>query len=308
MNPKTPTNKRSLNGILLLDKPTGMSSNMVLQIVKRLFAGRKAGHTGSLDPLASGMLPLCFGEATKFSQFLLTADKTYRVTARLGVRTATGDAEGEVICEREVPLFSELQLDKVFDQFRGQIEQIPSMYSALKHQGQPLYKLARQGVTIERQSRQLTIYQLVILNATIDTVQFELHCSKGTYVRTLVDDFGEVLGCGAHITELRRLSVGAFLESQMITLATLRAEREMAASASELDHYLLPMQSAIDHWPQLVLAESTAFYCRQGNPVFVPQAPLSGWVRLVDKQGRFIGIGEVLPDGKIAPRRLLQQV
>lgn len=300
--------KRPLNGFLLLDKPTGMSSNMALQKVKRLFSARKAGHTGSLDPLASGMLPICLGETTKFSQFLLAADKCYRVTAKLGVRTSTGDAEGEIIAEREVPIFTQQQLNQFFDQFRGEIQQVPSMYSALKHQGQPLYKLARQGITVERDSRSLTIYKLLILNCSADTVQFELHCSKGTYVRTLVEDYGEVLGCGAHVTELRRLAVGSFLPSQMVTLADLEKEREISENSASLDHYLLPMQEAVADFPELVLAESTAFYLRQGSSVVVPQAPLSGFVRLIDKSGRFLGIGEVLADGKIAPRRLLQTI
>ena len=302
MNLQKPTNKRSINGILLLDKPLGMSSNRALQITKRLFAARKAGHTGSLDPLASGLLPLCFGEATKFSQYLLSADKTYLVKMRLGIRTATGDTEGEVIAERAVPMVTTAELEKIFEQFRGEIEQTPSMYSALKHQGRPLYQLARQGITVERKSRRLTVYRLTILNFTADVVQFELHCSKGTYVRTLVDDFGEALGCGAHVTELRRLTVGAFSSEQMISLDAL--QNECAASSAEgLDHHLLPVQSALAHWPQLMVAESTAFYLRQGHPVVIPHAPLSGWVCLLDKQNRFLGIGEVLEDGKIAPRR-----
>ena len=209
MNPPK-TIKRAVNGILLLDKPPTMSSNRALQTVKHLFAARKAGHTGSLDPLASGLLPVCFGEATKFCQYLLSADKTYLVTMRLGIRTDTGDTEGEVISERPVPEVTSAILEKIFDQFRGEIEQVPSMYSALKHQGQPLYKLARQGITVARESRRLTIFRLTVLNFTADSVQFELHCSKGTYVRTLVDDFGEVLGCGAHVTQLRRIGVGAF--------------------------------------------------------------------------------------------------
>lgn len=305
MNPPTkPTAKRPVNGILLLDKPLDISSNMALQIAKRLFAANKAGHTGSLDPLASGLLPICFGEATKFSQYLLSADKTYLVTMRLGIRTETGDKEGEVIAQRPVPALNLADLDAIFAQFRGEIDQVPSMYSALKHQGQPLYKLARQGITVERESRRLTIYRLTVLNFTTDSVEFELHCSKGTYVRTLVDDFGEALGCGAHVISLRRLTVGSFSAEQMIGIDRLRAE-QAASSASSLDRYLLPVEAALAHWPALSVAENTVFYLRQGSPVVISQAPLSGWVRLQNKRGEFIGIGEVQEDGKVAPRRLL---
>ncbi len=294
--------KRNVNGILLLDKPEGITSNRALQIVKRIFFAAKAGHTGSLDPLASGMLPLCFGEATKLSQYLLTADKTYQVTAQLGIRTTTGDKEGEILSEKPVPKFSVEQIDHFFNQFRGNIEQIPSMFSALKHKGQPLYKLARQGIDIPREKRQLTVFSLKVLSVVENNIQFTLHCSKGTYVRTLVDDFGEVLGCGAHVIELRRLSVGTFESHQMVDLETLENLPE-----SELNKYLLPSTLAILHWPELILPESSLFYLRQGNPIVVAHAPTSGWVRLMDKQGQFIAIGEVMPDGKIAPRRIFSQ-
>lgn len=298
------TLKRAVHGILLLDKPRGMSSNQALQIVKRLFAAKKAGHTGSLDPLADGMLPLCFGGATRLSEFLLTADKKYRVTMQLGIRTATGDSEGEILSQRQPPHLTAQALEKIFERFRGEIEQTPSMYSALKHKGQPLYQLARRGITIERKSRRLTIYALNLLNFSADTIEFDLHCSKGTYVRTLVDDMGELLGCGAHVTALRRLSVGGYDEADMIPLAALEAQSE-TGSVETLDSYLLPVHSAVAHWPSLTLAENTAFYLRQGNAVVVPHAPLSGWVQLSDKQGRFLGVGEILPDGKVAPRRLV---
>lgn len=297
--------RRAVNGILLLDKPLTLSSNMALQITKRLFSAQKAGHTGSLDPLASGMLPICFGEATKFSQYLLSADKTYAVTMRLGIRTETGDAEGAVVASQPAPKLTETLLETHFAQFRGEIDQTPSMYSALKHQGQPLYKLARQGITVERESRRLTIYRLTLLKFTPDTVEFEVHCSKGTYVRTLVDDFGQSLGCGAHVIALRRLTVGTFSSEQMLSLDNLRAE-QIATSSHHLDRYLLPVESALTHWPALTVPESTLFYLRQGSAVVVSSAPLSGWVRFLTKTGEFIGIGEVLPDGKVAPRRLIQ--
>lgn len=297
-------NMRKINGLLLLDKPTGMSSNKALQITKRLFNAQKAGHTGSLDPLASGLLPICLGEATKISQYLLAADKSYLVTLRLGVRTATGDAEGDVISTREIPPISLALLESHFEQFRGNIMQTPSMYSALKYKGQPLYKLARQGITVERESRPLTIHQLKVLDFTAETVQFELHCSKGTYVRSLVEDFGESLGCGAHVIVLRRTQVGGFVRDQMISLEALQALRE-TVTVEDLDKFLLPMEAALVHWPQLRVAESTAFYLRQGHPVVIPHAPVSGWVVILDKNDRFLGIGEVLDDGKVAPRRII---
>jgi tRNA pseudouridine55 synthase len=295
---------RKINGILLLDKPTGMSSNKALQIAKRLFGAKKAGHTGSLDPLASGLLPLCLGEATKISQYLLAADKSYLVTLRLGVRTASGDAEGEVIATNPVPDINFALLEKYFKPFRGEIKQVPSMFSALKHQGQPLYKLARQGISVERESRTIWVHQLNVLNFTADSVQFELHCSKGTYVRTLVDDFGESLGCGAHVIALRRTQVGRFAHEQMTSLENLQTLRE-TSGAEALEKFLLPMESALAHWPQLNVAESTAFYLRQGHPVVIPHAPVSGWVVLLDKSARFFGIGEILEDGKVAPRRII---
>jgi tRNA pseudouridine55 synthase len=297
---------RKVSGIFLLDKPIGMSSNKALQITKRLFGAKKAGHTGSLDPLASGLLPICLGEATKLSQYLLAADKSYLVTLRLGVRTATGDAEGEIIATREVPQINLTLLQKHFEPFYGEIKQTPSMFSALKHKGQPLYKLARQGISVERESRLISIYQLNILNFTQDSVQFELHCSKGTYVRTLVDDFGESLGCGAHVISLRRTHVGKFAPQQMITLEALQAIRESGSPADMLDKFLLPMETALAHWPQLSVAESTAFYLRQGHPVVISQAPISGWVVILDKNNRFLAIGEVLSDGRVAPRRIIQ--
>lgn len=297
---------RDVNGILLLDKPTGITSNAALQKVKRCYAAQKAGHTGSLDPLASGMLPLCFGEATKFSQFLLEADKVYRVTAKLGIKTATGDAEGEIIQQREVSALSEDAIHRVLLQFNGIIEQIPSMYSAIKHQGQPLYKLARQGIEIERKSRQVTIFRIDLLAHGADTLSFEVHCSKGTYVRTLVEDIGEQLGCGAHVIALKRLSVGPYLPEHSIALAVLEELAEQQDYAA-LDAYLLPLDTTVANWQEVRLSEATTYYLRQGQPVIVPYAPSSGWVRLVGNNGRFLGVGEIIDDGRVAPRRLLAQ-
>ena len=297
--------KRTVNGVFLLDKPNGMTSNEALQRVKRLFGAKKAGHTGSLDPIAVGMLPICFGEATKFSQFLLDANKTYQVKAKLGVRTASGDSEGEIIAERNVPKITRREIEKTLAMFRGTIEQVPSMYSALKYQGQPLYKLARQGIEVERKARPVTIYELTLLEYNEDCVTLYVYCSKGTYVRTLIDDFGEALGCGAHVNALRRMTVSHYPTDQMITLLQLEHERDEKNIAA-LDRYLLPIESMVFNFPSIKLEQTTHFYLCQGQAVMVPHSPTEGLVRLHDCYDRFVGIGEVLGDGKIAPRRLVK--
>jgi tRNA pseudouridine55 synthase len=296
---------RSINGILLLDKPKGLTSNLALQITKRLYNAEKAGHTGSLDPLASGMLPICFGEATKFSQFLLEADKRYQVTAQLGIKTTTGDTEGEVIGEKPIPHLSEEAIEKLFATFIGAIQQIPSMYSAIKQNGQPLYKLARQGIEVTREPRTIQIYSITYLSHNQDSISFAVHCSKGTYVRTLVEDMGEALGCGAHVTELRRLTVGSYQAEQMQTLSHLEELAENQAR-EVMDSYLLRVDSAIVHWPELPLSEAAIYYIKQGQPVIAPYAPSSGWVKITRKNGDFLGVGEILDDGRLAPRRLVQ--
>lgn len=296
---------RDVTGILLLDKSTGKTSNAALQEVKRLFGARKAGHTGSLDPLASGLLPICFGEATKFSRFLLEADKHYRVTGKLGVKTASGDAEGEVIETRPVPALSEAVLAPVLAQFTGPIEQVPSMYSAIKHQGQPLYKLAHQGLEVERQPRSVTIHELTLLRIEGDELELDIRCSKGTYVRTLVEDIGEALGCGAHVIELRRLGAGPYEGQAMYTLEQLQTT-VLESGMEGIDALLLPVDSSTGHWPELRLSEAAAYYLRQGQPVIVPRAPTEGWVRLYEEKEGFMGVGEILDDGRVAPRRLVQ--
>ena len=267
---------RDVNGILLLDKPSGITSNDALQQVKRLYFARKAGHTGSLDPLASGVLPICMGEATKVSAFLLDADKYYRVRCQLGVRTSTGDAEGEVLETRAVAGCSPQQLEAVLEQFRGSIEQIPPMYSALKHQGQRLYKLARQGVEVERQPRSVQIYTLKLTGQGDDWIDIEVHCSKGTYVRTLVEDIGEKLGCGAHVSALRRTGVGPYDDSGLVSIAALEQLKQNDPSA--MDRLLLPIESALTQWPDVSLSSDAAFYLQQGQPVLVFER-LSGLVR-----------------------------
>jgi len=295
---------RDVNGILVLDKPSGITSNDALQQVKRLYFAKKAGHTGSLDPLASGVLPICMGEATKISAFLLDSDKRYQVRCQLGVRTATADAEGEVLETRPVGVYSRQQLETVLGEFRGSIEQIPPMYSALKHQGQRLYKLARQGIEVEREPRPVDIYDLTVVDQGEDWLEISVHCSKGTYVRTLVEDIGDRLGCGAHVSVLRRTAVGPYGDNKLVGLDMLRGLKEKEMSA--MDELLLPIESALSQWPDVQLSTDAAYYLQQGQPVLVPHAPTSGWVRLYEGNRSFLGMGEILDDGRVAPRRLMK--
>ncbi|MNZ48120.1 tRNA pseudouridine synthase B [compost metagenome] len=296
--------RRAVNGVLILDKPRGMSSNQALQKVRWLINAEKAGHTGSLDPLATGVLPLCFGEATKFSQYLLDADKGYETVMQLGLTTTTGDAEGEVVEQREVTVGRE-QLEAVLPRFRGDIEQVPPMYSALKKDGQPLYKLARAGEVVEREARSVTIARLDLLAFEAPCATLAVACSKGTYVRTLVEDIGQALGCGAHVAALRRTQAGPFGLAQAISLEVL--EQAHAEGGNEaLDRFLMPVDSGLEHWPLIQLSEHSAYYWLHGQPVRAPDAPKFGWMRVQDHQGRFIGIGEVTDDGRIAPRRLIR--
>lgn len=294
---------RNVLGILLLDKPQGESSNKVLQKVKQLFHASKAGHTGSLDPLATGLLPICFGGATKISAFLLDADKRYQVQIKLGETTTTGDAEGDVLRQEAVDAVTCDSVKAALERFRGQIEQVPPMYSALKHQGKRLYKLAREGVEVERQPRQVTIHQLLLTGCDLPLVNLDVHCSKGTYIRTLAEDLGEALGCGAHVVALQRTQVGPFDTRGMVSLSTLEAAAEEGNGA--LDRLLLPVDAALAGWPDVKLNGDAAFYLRQGQPVMVPKAPLRGRVRIYDEKDLFIGVGEILDDGRVAPKRLI---
>lgn len=304
---------RLIDGIFLLDKPLELSSNHALQRVKRLFGAAKAGHTGSLDPLATGMLPICLGEATKFSQYMLDADKVYRTTAKLGIRTGSGDVDSEVISERPVPELDREAVEKALQTFVGDTLQVPSMYSALKKDGQPLYKLARQGIEVERKARPIHIFDIRLLDIRDDELDIELQCSKGTYVRNLIDDLGELLGCGAHVITLRRLSVRGFDEAAMVTLEELQA---MAAEAGEpeqvferLDALLQPAWEAVKELPKVELNDLAASYLKQGQPVFVPNVTGEGKVVLFNKDAdttkSFVGIGEIMDDGRIAPSRLV---
>lgn len=302
---------REVHGILLLDKPTGLTSNDVLQKVKRIYNAAKAGHTGALDPLATGMLPICLGEATKFSQFLLDADKRYQVTAKLGVRTNTSDADGEVVSERPVNVATG-DIIEALDKFRGPIMQVPSMYSALKHNGRPLYEYAREGIVIEREARPITIYELKLISVEGDEIKMEVHCSKGTYIRSLVDDLGELLGCGAHVTALRRTQVASYPYDRMLTLEQLECILEHARAQTvppreHLDPLLLPMDTAVASLPEVNLLPAVAAYVNQGQAVQVAGAPQSGQVRMtVGPEHEFIGVGEIDDDGRVAPRRLVR--
>jgi tRNA pseudouridine55 synthase len=295
---------RNIQGILLFDKPCGMSSNKALQEVKQIFFAQKAGHTGSLDPLATGLLPVCFGNATRVSSFLLDADKRYQVVCQLGQTTTTGDAEGELVETRPV---GELQVDQVRSllqaEFTGTISQIPPMHSALKQNGQRLYELARKGIEVEREPRQVTIFDLELVAIEADQMRLNIHCSKGTYVRTLVEDIGKALGVGAHVKELRRTAVGPFEEPvTMYTLDQLRQLKE--TDVKSLDGLLLPAESALEQYPPIHLDEDSAFYMRQGQAIQVPRAPTGGWVRLYEGEQHFMGMGAIQDDGKVAPKRL----
>lgn len=291
---------RSVDGILLLDKPRGMTSNVALQKAKRLLRARKAGHTGSLDPLASGLLPLCLGEATKLSGFLLNTDKRYRVRVRLGAATATGDNEGAVTATHPVPPLTEASIESALAGFRGEIRQVPPMYSALKHQGQRLYDLARKGLEVEREAREVTVYELRLEGFDTTSLELEVHCSKGTYIRTLAEDLGRALGCGGHVEVLRRTAVGDLDVRAAHTLDQLEALAD-----DERPGLLLPMDRIVADLPAVPLNDQMAFFVRQGQAVLVPKAPTQGWVRLYGRQSVFMGMGEVLDDGRIAPRRLV---
>ena len=294
---------RDVQGVLLLDKPLGETSNRALQRVKWLYRAQKAGHTGSLDPLADGLLPICFGAATKVSAFLLDADKRYRVRVRLGVTTTTGDSEGDVLESRPTDGVDESTLARALELFRGEIDQVPPMYSALKHHGERLYNLAREGIEVERKPRRVTIHDLRLLSAALPEFDLEVHCSKGTYIRTLAEDIGKALGCGAHVVGLRRTAVGPFGTEGMVDMTTLERTAEQGFDA--LDRLLLPVDSAIVDWPEVRLSADAAYYLKQGQAVLVPNAPTSGRVRLYSAASGFIGVGEILADGRVAPKRLI---
>jgi tRNA pseudouridine55 synthase len=290
---------REIDALLVLDKPRGLTSNAALQRAKRVYRARKAGHTGSLDPLATGMLPLCFGRATRLSAYLLGAEKRYVVEAALGTRTDTGDAEGNDVEARPVPALRRTRVEETLARFRGEIWQTPPMYSALKHKGQRLYELARRGVEVERPARPVSIKALNLLELGRDRLVLEVRCSKGTYVRTLVEDIAEALATVGHVSALRRLAVGALKPGQMVELGTLEEARP-----DELQRFLLPADHVVGHLPMLTLPRHIAAAWTSGRGVTPPEAAPAGWMRLYAECGEFLGVGEADQDGLIKPRRV----
>ena len=295
---------RDIHGVFLLDKPQGMSSNDIMQKVKRIFQANKAGHTGALDPLATGMLPICLGEATKFSQFLLDADKRYLVMAKLGERTDTSDAEGQIVETRDVNVKTP-EILTALEQFRGNILQVPTMFSALKHNGKPLYEYARQGITVVREARPITIFELNFIEYNAPYLTLEVHCSKGTYIRTLVDDLGEALGCGAHVTMLRRTAVADYPTEKMLDWNALQALAE-PQDLSSLDALLLPMDTAVAKLPALTLNESQTQGIGFGQRIkFDNPNRLQGQVRLFSHENHFLGVAVIDENNVIRPQRLV---
>ena len=296
-------NARDISGIILLDKAKGESSNRSLQLVKKIFGARKAGHTGSLDPLATGVLPLCFGEATKVSQFLLESDKRYLVKIKLGERTDTGDRQGKIIkVQKRVKVnFETLRL--ALNNFEGEIKQLPPMYSALKHKGVPLYKLAREGINVERKVRTIQIYKNTLVSFEGNIVELDVTCSKGTYIRSLADDLGQDLGCGGHVVELRRIQAGRFSIDECRNLRKLESIKELNG-LGVLDKLLIPMDQAIVELPKVFLEHHAAKQIKHGQFICLDELPGGGLVRLYEEEV-FIGIGAINSEGKLFTRRLL---
>jgi len=284
---------------LLLDKPVGYSSNQALQVVKRLFTAAKAGHTGNLDPFATGLLPICLGEATKFSHQLLDADKSYIAKLQLGVTTTTGDTEGEVTSRSSINV-SRTDFERVMFGFLGEIQQTPPMHSALKHQGKPLYEYARAGVEIERKPRTVTIHNIGLQTFNGDQAEITVTCSKGTYIRVLAEDIGKELGCGAHLIALRRTTTGGFLLKNALTLETLEKQ-----STAERDANLLPVDALVSELPEIELDADSSHYFRQGQAVWKTGMTILGMTRVYAPEHLFLGLGENLGDGQINPRRLV---
>ncbi len=304
---------RPVDGVLLLNKETGVTSNTALQQVKRLFNAKRAGHTGSLDPLATGVLPICLGEATKFSQYVLDADKRYRSRFRFGVTTETGDCDGDIIAQTPAAGLSLKQLEQALPRFRGVIEQLPSMYSALKYQGKPLYKWAREGIELPpeaRARRQVEVFSYEILHfypGDYPELEVEIHCSKGTYIRTLAEDLGQLLGVGAHVVALHRLTAGPFAIDKSISLAALTQARG-EAGPEVLDTYLLAVDAPVQSLPKIELTDAMVRYFCRGEAIMSLEAyrlaKEGDKVRVCQSNGQFLGIG-VLLDGNIAPKRLV---
>jgi len=290
---------RNVHGILLLDKRLSVSSNRALQEVRRLFNANKAGHTGSLDPLATGLLPLCFGEATKVSAMMLDDNKRYQVVVKLGVMTDTGDAEGKIIEEKPVPELSLLEIEDCLQGFCGEIDQVPPMYSALKHNGRKLYELAREGKIIERKARRITIFELKLLNKTSDSLTLDVFCSKGTYIRSLAEDIGHKLGCGGTVIELRRTQAGQFKIEDALTIEQLQQ-----MDLEELKNLLIDVDKPLDGIPVLELSADQATLIRHGQQIKMEKTDaLKGMVRMYSDQV-FLGLGEMLLDGKLLPKKI----
>lgn len=293
---------RNITGIVIIDKPTGRSSNHVLQQVKRLFDAKKAGHTGALDPLATGVLPICLGEATKVSSYLLDADKAYHVTCKLGEITDSGDSDGEVLSTSDIPEFDEQTLLDILPKFIGEQDQVPPMFSALKYNGQPLYKLARQGIEVERKSRRITIYDIQLLSVTKDSFTLAVRCSKGTYIRTLVEDISHALGSGGHVVMLRRVAAAGYTQQQAITIEQLEIIAEEGIQA--LDAELLPTEEALPDWPEIIATDEMVIALRHGQTIKVEQPFTAANVRLFDSKNEFLGLGEMSEQGVVAPKRV----
>ncbi|MHB8535383.1 MAG: tRNA pseudouridine(55) synthase TruB [Sulfuricaulis sp.] len=290
----------TVDGVLLLDKPVGFTSNQALQTSKRLLNACKGGHSGSLDPIATGLLPLFFGEATKLTQFLLDADKCYWTVFRLGTSTTTYDSEGETTATRPVNV-ARRDIERALLRFQGEIEQVPPMYSAIKHDGRALYELARAGVEVERAPRRVTLHAIKLLGFENELLTLEITCSKGTYVRSLAHDLGEILGCGAHVVQLRRLASGGVDIEKAVTLGQLQA----LETPAERVRLLQPVDSVLQTMPDIHLTSLAAHYLKQGQPVTARHELAPCWVRLYEGETRFLGMGQVLDDGRVAPRRLL---
>ena len=293
---------RNITGIVIIDKPTGRSSNHVLQQVKRLFDAKKAGHTGALDPLATGVLPICLGEATKVSSYLLDADKAYHVTCKLGEVTDSGDSDGEVLSTSEIPEFDEQTLLDILPKFMGEQDQVPPMFSALKYNGQPLYKLARQGIEVERKSRRITIYDIQLLSLTKNSFTLAVRCSKGTYIRTLVEDISHALGSGGHVVMLRRVAAAGYTQQQALTVEQLEHIAEKGLDA--LDAELLPTEDSLPDWPEVIATDEMVIALRHGQTIKVEQEYSSANIRLFDREKNFLGLGEMSEQGIVAPKRV----
>ena len=295
--------RRRVDGILLLDKPAGATSNTVLQRVKRIYQAAKAGHTGSLDPIATGLLPICFGQATKLCGFLLDGDKRYRAVARLGVKTSTGDCEGEAIANSDPASLSRPILESALTRFLGTQVQTPPMYSALKHQGLRLYQLARAGVEVDRAPRQISILELKLLEGGGDTFAIEVTCSKGSYIRTLVEDIAASVGQVAHIVALRRTAAAPFWSPQMVSFDQLEAAA--GRGLEELDAMLLPPATGAASLPRVEVDDDRAFYLARGQAVRINALPDSQAIAVLSPAGQLLGIGRRDADGLLAPSRWL---